>query len=58
MNAEVNIDLVLSFDCPHCNKSQNTSDHDDLLTSISTGSQEIECIECKEPFDLNIREHY
>ncbi|CAM3168588.1 Uncharacterized phage protein [Moritella viscosa] len=57
MCAEVNIDLEITFECPHCEAVQQTSEHD-LSTSISVGSHEVECTKCTKSFDLNINESY
>jgi len=53
--AEVNISLVLDFDCPHCDHSQSTTEHD---IEPREGTFPVDCAECKETFDLNINEDY
>jgi transcription elongation factor Elf1 len=56
-DAEVNIDLNIKFECPHCDAKLNTSDYCSA-SSIETGTLEIECSSCGKIFNLNINESY
>jgi transcription elongation factor Elf1 len=55
--AEVNVNLVIRFECPHCDATQHTSSHG-FQTEISTGQSEIQCTSCEQEFDLVINESY
>jgi len=57
MDAEVNIDLDITFECPHCNATLRTRDYG-YQSSIEVGVIEIECSSCGKKFDLNINESY
>jgi len=56
-DAEVNIDLNIKFQCPHCDAALNTSSYCSL-SSIETGTIEADCLACGEAFDLVVNESY
>lgn len=57
MSAEVNVNLDITFECPHCEAKQQTSSHG-FSDSISTGCSETECTSCNKEFELVINESY
>lgn len=57
MFAEVNVELELTFDCPHCDKPQRTSEHG-LNYDITVGAHDLTCTQCGQYFELNINAPY
>jgi transcription elongation factor Elf1 len=56
-DAEVNIDLNISFSCPHCESVLLTRDHG-FVSSIESGVHDLVCEDCKQSFELRINESY
>ncbi|WP_210498743.1 hypothetical protein [Vibrio crassostreae] len=53
MYAETNITLCISFECPHCDRINRTSDHG-MDTDITVSTQTLTCPHCDKEFELNI----
>lgn len=57
MSNQVEVDLVLRFETPCCEKVISTSDLG-FNSTLETGQHEVECPQCETEFTLSINEMY